>query len=135
MGSDAGDQFIYPDELHFILADQAGGFQIIRIANLSGNVIRFVTAVGIISDGQDGLDGMRIGFIILGSEYNNSFGSMGIDNLQISQVNGAACAADQAGGFQVGHPGFDLVFHLDLVFISQNGNASTLLVTVGNNQF
>ena len=130
-----GDQVIGQDGLHFGAPDQFGDLLIFAFTQRSNDMIGRRAPLGVVDQRQNRLDhfGVRLGD--LGRQDNHRTGAMGVDNLQIGQINGAATAADDTRIVGVAYFITQLIFHLDLVFVAENGDHRVLAAGIRYRQF
>ena len=83
---------------------------------------------------QDRLYHPRIGIFSLRGKDNDRPGFVGIDQLQIVDVDRVSGPADDARVLRLAHPVADLVLHLDLVLLGQDGDAGARAALVSGDE-
>src|SRR5205085_10224209 len=131
---DARDEGVGEDQLGFAAAHQTGHFHIRGVVDFGHDVVRLGAAVGVVGNGQDGLDDARVRVIFVGAQHDDGAGGIQVHDLQVGEVDGVAGAAHDprmAGGA-------DLVaddgLHLHLVYFAQDGDARLAAMGVGDHQ-
>ena len=118
--------------LCFVAADQAGRFHISVVADDGHDVIGVFAPARAIGEGQHSLDDLGVGVIIGGGEDNDRLRGLGVSDIEVVEVEGAAGPADYAHFAGVAHFGAHLVFHLDLVLVGQDHHARLGFAFIGD---
>src|SRR5215210_4810906 len=123
LGRDAGDEIVDGDQPELGASYHARHPEVLRIVDPGYDVVRLLAPVRVVSEGEDGLDHLRVGLGPLGRKHDDRTGPARVDDLDVVDVDGIPLPADHARAPGLAHPGTDLVFHLDLVLLGEDGDA------------
>ena len=128
---DAGDEVAHHDQLDLVLADHLRDRHVARVAHLGHHVIWLGPTVGIVGDGQQGLDDGHVRVVPLGREHDDGPRGLHVGDVDLVEVHGVAAATDDAGGPPVRQAGADLLLHVHLVLLGKDDHARPPLVGIG----
>src|SRR5215213_10970242 len=131
LGRDAGDEIVDGDQPELGAPDHARHPEVLRIVDPRYDVVRLLAPVRAVGEGEEGLDHLRVGFWSLGREHDDRARLVGVDDLDVVDIYGISRPADHTCAPCLAYPGADLVFHLDLVVLCEDGDASAPTTLVG----
>src|SRR5215211_8673500 len=135
LGRDACDEIIHGDQPQLGASDHLGHPEVLRIADPRYDMVRLLVPVRIVGEGEYGLDHLRVGFRVLGRKHDDRARFVGVDDLDVVDVDGISCPANHSCASCLAHPGTDLIFHLDLIRLGEDGAARAPAAFVGFDQF
>src|SRR5215208_6880796 len=135
LGRYACDKIIHGDQPQLGASYHLGNPEVLRIADSRYNMVRPLAPVRVVGEREDGLDHLRVGFWLLGRKHDYRARLVGVDDLDIVDVDGISCSANHACAPCLAHPGTDLIFHLDLIRFGEDGDARAPATFVGFDQF
>src|SRR5215211_2215522 len=135
LGRDACDEVIHGDQPQLGASDHLGHPEVLRIADPRYDMVRLLAPVRIVGEGEYGLDHLRVGFRVLGRKHDDRARFVGVDDLDVVDVDGISCPANHSCASCLAHPGTDLIFHLDLIRLGEDGDARAPAAFVGFDQF
>ncbi len=114
--------------------DHARHFQVIGVVDFRHDVVGLFPPPDCAGQGQDALDHVRVGVVVLAGQDDDRARAVRVDDVQIGGIDRAAGPADDAGILRIPDPAADFVFHRDFVHFGQDGDAGVRAVLVGDHQ-
>jgi hypothetical protein len=105
--------------------------EVLRITDPRYDVVRLLAPVRVVGEGEDGFDHLRVGFRLLGRKHDDRARLVGVDDPDVVYVDGISCPANHACSPGLAHPGTDLIFHLDLIGLGEDGDTRAPAAFVG----